>query len=1345
MLEELDVILNKDAIITTFPVKYLVSTPDQVEYVYRTHARTHIPLGDTTKYVDTIFKWVGGGNKGAFIGAVVGDYGHGKTSFQVHVWDRSEERKVFSVPPFKWEKVSDIVDGVDAWIQYVVGKTHAEVAVKAKKVYESFKEKSLREQAEQIARSTKQKADDVYRTLRAMDQSGDSRDIQQVTPERFLDYCEQVTELLKEAGYSGLLVLLDEPEVTAKALGTAKVSQILFDIADGLRLREGDYGVFISMPENFLAQAQSSFASLPARLQTRNCLPRLRDIYGTDFAQALWKRYVQEFNLGEHGPRVVSPETLQAIGQVASSDRSDLSYGPRTVVSAFRRMAYCYKEKNTTYSPNEFVKDCLDGEVYTSNYPSRICQILESPDAEGIDQTTLTTLAAFPNGMTLQTGKTLGIDKDLLELSRRPSLVYKRGNLFGLVGLQKIGIMTERDELRDVIENIAEEFAPGPASLASAVSAFINHLVRSVFEARQGQQLLGWDIPILWGETQDKTRHAELVGAFRQTMHDYPRRTVTLAVGPLEADTQRLYSEILSPDSNSDILIHFRIRWNREDPMPEKRIEIDPGQPGDQPDIVRLVLNFADNPLTNEFLEEIIERDLLTPLGVLYLIHEKQKRTLQRNYEAQWQVVQEQLLRELLNRFLGDQAVRTQAAEQIGQTISGDAVALLGSICRATLLRRYPNYSTLITQPQWEKKVNEYIGALKNADIPMSCKRGHETWVALGDRVAKVFNTSLMNLTGGGFFAGLENLISIRSLGGRRGDVEVDFRLHPLEKAIVERITLDNPLPKRKFDGIECWCVPLEDVKSMILYSGYLPEELQQIVEIGKSRGSFESREYKGERVLYCKPLDLDQMRNQLKEKLMDLEREAVEFRKLPNFHSSFAYDVTRNAINEVHDEAQYDALQSKMNREFEKMHDRLPNYFEQLANAITTIQGSINEVKRGLVESREVGTIKSSQKASSKWCADLNTYVLGSLRDLVKQVETECSSILSDLNKALMEYNASKPGRPLEKVDLLLQGWNRESELKQRVDSTKAKASTTLASLHDYDKWIQLLSKSDEVHAGLIELKREPAHEAKASELISQIEAIWQGISVHLRNRSVTGLGSHKQFYEQLEKLNEERRKYILGLRSAFEENKRSINELLQELDLGQDYRCKEAFNPDDIQECYTRLHEEAAGHISEAISIERGQIDSQRQELLYACDILSRLSKDETEPLVVQLDDYAQSIDTILAKVSADWVIQLMEGPPEQRSSVKDALQRSREAIRSARTAVRKAEGAAEEELSPDAEKMLQIIPATATENLKQLILDMMKTGRSSSQVLDASLNCLAELFRKGKIRITVERHQK
>ena len=94
-LNDLDSILNKEAIIATYPAAHLRSNPEQVEQMYRAHAMTHIPLGDTSRYVDTIFKWVGGQNKGAFIGAVIGDYGHGKTSFQVHVWEESTERKVF--------------------------------------------------------------------------------------------------------------------------------------------------------------------------------------------------------------------------------------------------------------------------------------------------------------------------------------------------------------------------------------------------------------------------------------------------------------------------------------------------------------------------------------------------------------------------------------------------------------------------------------------------------------------------------------------------------------------------------------------------------------------------------------------------------------------------------------------------------------------------------------------------------------------------------------------------------------------------------------------------------------------------------------------------------------------------------------------------------------------------------------------------------------------------------------------------------------------------------------------------------------------------------------------------
>ncbi|OGO21921.1 MAG: hypothetical protein A2144_13840 [Chloroflexi bacterium RBG_16_50_9] len=207
----------------------------------------------------------------------------------------------------------------------------------------------------------------------------------------------------------------------------------------------------------------------------------------------------------------------------------------------------------------------------------------------------------------------------------------------------------------------------------------------------------------------------------------------------------------------------------------------------------------------------------------------------------------------------------------------------------------------------------------------------------------------------------------------------------------------------------------------------------------------------------------------------------------------------------------------------------------------------------------------------------------------------------------------------------------------------------------------------------------------------------------------------------------------------------KRGVNELLQGFDLGSDYRCKEAFNPDDIQGCYARLYEEASRQINMSVLVEKTQLDSQRQELLYARDILSRLSEGETTPLITQLENCVKSVDDILAKSSPEWVTELIKGSVKAQASVKDILKGSREVIRSARQLVNKAEAKAEEKLSPDAEKMLQMIPSSTVENLKQLILDMMKSRRDSSEVLDAALGCMAELFRKGKIRITVERHQK
>jgi len=595
-ISDLDTILNKDAIIATYPASHLRSNPEQVEQMYRAHAKTHIPLGDTSKYVDTIFKWVGGQNKGSFIGSVVGDYGHGKTSFQVHVWEESTERKVLAVPPFSWKKVADMIEGTAAWADYMLAENNPDQARQAKKIFEQYREKSLRETAAKVSQETGQDIEDIIKSLEVLVEQGASVGIK-ITPDRFLDYCEDLTVVIKEAGYSGLLMLLDEPEVAAKELGFAPVSQILFDIANGLLQRQGDFGVFISMPENFLASAQRTFGSLPARLQERKCMSRLRDIYGSDFAQQLWSSYIKSFDLGSDGKKIVSPETLIAIGQVASSGRKDLSYGPRTVVSTFGRMVHNYKETGATYEIEDFINDCLEDEILISpDYSTTIRECLNSPEASKLDKKQVKILAAFPNGMRYEQVEALGIERSFLDQAKSSGVVYKSHYLYGLNVLRKSGSEIVDKEPDQSIEDIFGEFAPSPQSFNAAKDTFIKYVLPLIFEKRSGQQLLGWDIQRDWLERKGGVKFAEYVGAFKQTVMDYPKRRVAVAIGPT--------TELIEPEefrdfeSASDVLIHFLLHWNIEEALPEQRVEIKEGNlRKSEPSIIRIAIDLASDSI----------------------------------------------------------------------------------------------------------------------------------------------------------------------------------------------------------------------------------------------------------------------------------------------------------------------------------------------------------------------------------------------------------------------------------------------------------------------------------------------------------------------------------------------------------------------------------------------------------------------------------------------------------------------------------------------------------------------------------------------------------------------------
>ena len=206
-VDDLDLILKKDPIINTFPVSELEAKPERVEQDYLTHAKTHLSLGDTEKHADTIFKWVSGQNKGTFIGAFEGNYGEGKTSFLVHVWAKSTERKIFTVPPFRWASLADALEAAAAWLRYILRSADPLLGKKAERLHEEFRRKSLEETAGETAAQTGGDYETILATLRYQVEQGIR--VTEVTPERFLNYCARATEIVQESGYLGFLVLLE--------------------------------------------------------------------------------------------------------------------------------------------------------------------------------------------------------------------------------------------------------------------------------------------------------------------------------------------------------------------------------------------------------------------------------------------------------------------------------------------------------------------------------------------------------------------------------------------------------------------------------------------------------------------------------------------------------------------------------------------------------------------------------------------------------------------------------------------------------------------------------------------------------------------------------------------------------------------------------------------------------------------------------------------------------------------------------------------------------------------------------------------------------------------------------
>jgi hypothetical protein len=196
----------------------------------------------------------------------------------------------------------------------------------------------------------------------------DRSELLTLNPSDYLRFFEEATGIAQQAGFEGLLILADEvqqyidPEVKT---GIKDPISPLFNVIDGLLTRRNHLkmGIILVLPPKELDVLRDQRGDLVHR--TLQVSLDLRTIYNRDFPARLWHRLAEEFEFTDHGQRIVTSESLESLGQIAS--RSDLSDGPRTVINTFRHMTRRYLQlghpADDAYTPYHLIEDFLSGQI----------------------------------------------------------------------------------------------------------------------------------------------------------------------------------------------------------------------------------------------------------------------------------------------------------------------------------------------------------------------------------------------------------------------------------------------------------------------------------------------------------------------------------------------------------------------------------------------------------------------------------------------------------------------------------------------------------------------------------------------------------------------------------------------------------------------------------------------------------------------------------------------------------------------------------------------------------------------------------------------------------------------
>lgn len=1213
MLEGLQAILEKDIIVSTVNPQDLLQDSQRVEGIYHHHVATFIPMGDMQELGKRLAKKVQLGK--TVKGLLTAPYGYGKTSSLAFLWSSCQEQGLLAVPPFYCATWLDILNATYGWVCFRLQNVQPDLIQRAEEIYNKFTKSTLEEMAGWYAQEHGFSTNSAKNLLSDLLERGSLS--LELTPANLLLFLDEITQVVVEAGFQGLVIFPDEfQQYISKGSNLRQAIQEYREFIWGLATRTAPLGIVFSLPTYAESIVQEQGKDILHRLKDDQLYYRLLDIYSNDFPERLWQRYSDEFDLVALSEEIVEPETLRSIGQIV--EREDLGEGPRTVIECFKRAIVLYQDKERPYTPVDLIDDFLETNIHFQSQSNRLktvtrqalnSAIVDTPEKKAA----IKLLAAFPRGCPIDVQKNYELYETINHLSRQAhgDLLTHLAEGYTLLGLQRGDAPVRTVDL--IITEFWRGYEEDDLHLDAATKAFSERLLPRIFQRRRGTGATGWG-ELQFAASTTGSYIALTEGTFNTK---YPRRRVRL---------QMAFSneQVLSLENDADIQFNLLFALHEYD------------YPGSIEQTVanevRFELNFrrkfapSNMPEDIRKLQDYMNPELVTPLLMLSLV----------SYFDSWEEIRETRIPEsekpeiefFIDRLV-NHSVQLLFNQALGQTfdfpLQKVGYRMFEEIFDQICVQLYSHYHTFIVHAQYENVLNDYVNAMR--DLNLKQRRGRAPIEATKEALARRFGLGSVATFENRAKNEYENLLEIRSFSGN--DAEIVLRLHPLEKEILERLQSSQP---RRIEKQEYKALPINQIADFSGSLGYRQEEILKALELLAAR--YYIRVDTDRKIAYLvhsglHPEIIEERIEQIAELLQRIPDELLPQENIRPYWAR--HTQLKKAFDEIasDDEEELDELNTRLsdleqdiNEELKSQRDQLRQF---LSNQILEIDRDLSMLRQSDFLDRDI----RGQVAFVMHLDELRRLLINDRDTLIRQYSTRKET----LDKALAQRAETPLSDVLALHDLITDNELRLNRLEEQKEALQKRTQHLV-------QWLSLLNEADSLFASMGNLP--DLSDRLTRDLVPEIMSHF----VRRRDDKRDSLADWEPFKEKIAEISRELEQRRRHGNDLFAQEKEKYEVFLRDANIG-DWRLRSRYTYGEDSESYQDLYQEICAKLESRLGeiaddIKSANSDWLKAEYIHSIDEVESATIKRTSEQISrakqQLAALRQALSTALIEESGE-----------------------------------------------------------------------------------------------------------